>query len=437
MQFDVLESSMTGKVLVNKEIVGFGLLLDGCNVDGGLFSLIDNGSVLCKYKNTVQANGYYFTTSNPSEQDTLVPVRWVVKAQTGGNNINRSWIQVAASGWQYGSLGETIPLSQLAYELPIFRGKKIVVDNQQIWPAIISATSGGIEWAIGLSCCIIMARLGWLSFVRVCFLCCSCFDIIAAMASTIGFYLFGFNRAAAENGLILWLQLTFAAGIYWFEAQVVYVFMVYGLQFWLITTIKDLFIYQMPWSAIVLDLFPSIGTVTVLFGACILLFRRKALSRARQLVLSDMKRYNAAWASVQDAEGASEMLNELEQVVSSVSLHVKGSDVPRQFNCAQGQLSATKAALQCTCPVKSLDQLFVQAMCIHPILLHKAKAWAAKSNGCFPAVVKVNETCTQKEFVTLETAESNSNISIKFAKIKSVTRALEKLGRSYRQVRDL
>ncbi len=447
VQLDVLESSMNGKGFANKEIVGFGLLLDGCNVDGGLFSWIDNGSALCKYNNTVQANGYYFTTSDPSEQDTLVPVRWVVKAQTAGNNINRS-IQVAASGWQYGSLGETIALSQLAYELPIIRGKKIVVDNRQIWPAMISAASGGIEWAFGLSCCILMARLGWLSFVRVCFVCCSFFDVVVVIVSTIGFYLLGFNRAAAENWMVVLSQLTLAAGIYWFEAQMVYVFIVYGLQFWLITIIRDLIIYQRPWTELVLDLFPSIGTVTVLFGACILLFRRKALSRARQLVLSDLNRYNAAWASVQESEGASEMLSKLKQVVSSVS-HLQRCEAPRQFNGVGEQSSEakatypsstmpiTKTALECACPVKSLDQLFMQAMCIHPILLHKAKAWAVKSNGCFPAVVKVNETCTQKEFITLDTAESNSNISIKFAKIKSVTRALEKVGRSYGQVRVL
>ncbi len=451
MQIDVLASSISGKGLVNDVFVSFGLMLDGCNVDGGLFSLIDNGSALCNFNKTVYANGYYFTTSDPSEQDTLVPVRWVVKALTGSSIINSSWIQVAASGWQFGSFGEKIPLSQLAYELPIVRGKTIVVDNRQVWPVMISAVSGGIEWAFGLSCCIIFARLGWFSWVRVCFVCCASFDVVVVLASTIRHYSLGFNRAATESWVSLWSQLTWAAGIYWFEVQLVYVFIVYGLQFWLITAIKGLVIYQRPWSDTGLDLLPSVGTITFSFGICILLFRRKALSRARKLVFSDMNRYNAAWASVQDAEGAPEMLSELEQVVSSVS-HIKGCAAPRQFNFVKKQscgaktihasetVSIVQTALECTSstfPVKSLDQLFVQAMCIHPILLHKAKAWAAQCNGCFPALVKVSETSTHKEFINLVTVESNSKISIKFAKIKSVTRSLEKLGRSYGQVRKL
>ncbi len=448
VQLDVLASSISGKGLAKDEFVSFGLIMDGCDVDGGLFSLIDNGDALCHYNKTVNANGYYFTTSDSSEQDTSVPVRWVVKARTV---INSSWIQVSASGWQFGSLGETIPHSQLAYELPIIRGKKIVVDNRRVWPAMLSAAAGGIEWAIGLSCCIIFARLGWFSLVRVCFVCCASFDVVVVFVCIIGYYSLGFNRAATENWLSVWSQLTFAAGIYWYEAQMVYVFIVYGLQYFLMTAINDLVIYQRPWTATVLDLFPSIGTVTFSFGVCILIFRRKALSRARKLVLSDMNRYNAAWASVQEAEGAPQMLSELEKVVSSVS-HVKGCEAPRQFNYDKEQLcepkeirpsgtvSFDKTPLECacsSCPVRSLDQLFVQALCVHPILLHKAKAWATKSNGCFPAVVKVNETCNQKEFVTLDTVESNAKISMKFAKIKSVSRALEKLGRSYGQVREL
>jgi hypothetical protein len=448
LHLDVLASSIPGKSLVNGEIAGFGLVMNGCNVEGGLFSLIDNGSAVCKYGKTVQANGYYFITSDPSEQDTLIPVRWVVRAQTASSsNINSSWVQVAASGWQFGSFGENVPLPQLSYELPIIRGKMIVVDSRPIWPAMISAASGRLEWAVGLFCCIIMARLGWFSFVRICFICCACFDVMVAIVSTFGFYYLGFNRSATENWLNVWSQLTLAIGIIWFEAQMVYVFIVYGLQFWLITTIKDLFIYQRPWTDTVLELFASIGTVTICFGIFILFFRRKALDRARKLVLSDMNRYNAAWTRVQDAEKATEMLSELEKVVFSVS-SVIGRQ-PRQFTCVGEHSSEAKAshpsnmmdivktALECTGPVKSLDQLFVQAMCTHPILLHKTKDWAAKSNGCFPAMVTGGETCNQKEFVTLQAVESNSNISIKFAKVKSVTRALEKLGRSYGQVRML
>ena len=57
MRLDVLASSIAGKDFVNGKIVDFGLVLDGCNVDGGLFSFIDNGSAICNYEKTVQANG--------------------------------------------------------------------------------------------------------------------------------------------------------------------------------------------------------------------------------------------------------------------------------------------------------------------------------------------------------------------------------------------
>ena len=36
-------------------------------------------------------------------------------------------------------------------------------------------------------------------------------------------------------------------------------------------------------------------------------------------------------------------------------------------------------------PVRSLDQLYVQALCLHPILLRKTRAWAAASAGASAA----------------------------------------------------
>ena len=74
--------------------------------------------------------------------------------------------------------------------------------------------------------------------------------------------------------------------------------------------------------------------------------------------------------------------------------------------------------------VASLDQLFAQAACLHPLLCNKVSAWALSSGGLFP---------TKKhppQFVPLPLTrhEGRQAAEIKFAKLKSVSCAIEKVG---------
>lgn len=70
-----------------------------------------------------------------------------------------------------------------------------------------------------------------------------------------------------------------------------------------------------------------------------------------------------------------------------------------------------------------------QAMCLDPILLGKVQAWAAASNGCFPAL-------GDDGFVRYQQYDEDKvKASIRWAKIKSVDRAIEKVVRVYAQVR--
>ena len=81
-------------------------------------------------------------------------------------------------------------------------------------------------------------------------------------------------------------------------------------------------------------------------------------------------------------------------------------------------------------PIKSLDQLFVQASCLHPILLKKVKTWAKASGGCF---LCRGSPC----FIKISDLPENSLLSVKWAKLKSMSRAVEKVYRIYGKVRFL
>ena len=74
--------------------------------------------------------------------------------------------------------------------------------------------------------------------------------------------------------------------------------------------------------------------------------------------------------------------------------------------------------------VDSLDQLFAQAACLHPVLREKVRVWALASGGLFPT------TDHPPRFVPLAASGPGSGPApdVKFAKLKSVSRAIEKVG---------
>jgi hypothetical protein len=84
--------------------------------------------------------------------------------------------------------------------------------------------------------------------------------------------------------------------------------------------------------------------------------------------------------------------------------------------------------LDITNPVDSLDQLFVQASCVHPILLQKVKSWAKESGGCFPSKGGAG-------FVKFSEIPEQFSFGVRWAKLKSISRAIEKVYRIYNKVR--
>ena len=70
-----------------------------------------------------------------------------------------------------------------------------------------------------------------------------------------------------------------------------------------------------------------------------------------------------------------------------------------------------------------------QAACLHPLLLRKVQAWARASGGGFPLA------SGRGYMAYARAAEADPAPELKFARVKSVPRAIEKVVRAYTQVR--
>jgi transposase len=230
-------------------------------------------------------------------------------------------------------------------------------------------------------------------------------------------------------------------------------------------------------SALFVDL---ADTLCMFLFAVFQCWRWRAVYRARRLLLTDRVRYDAIWASVlQDAESKRNCSEDggwlLELSAVTDALLLPRDVVPRQRTCSQAKsklgfvgkglvilrtISGSSIPVSSVSyphdhafnmdhaePVKSLDQLYSQAVCMHPILVSKVRVWAAASGGCFKAAdgssrfVGVGEHSQPAGvFERVQSAsvwprrEQLEQDAVDFAKVKSVARSVEKLVRSYRRV---
>ena len=103
------------------------------------------------------------------------------------------------------------------------------------------------------------------------------------------------------------------------------------------------------------------------------------------------------------------------------------SNTTRLFATTDGEGEEEWQDLPCTVDpqrfVDSLDQLFAQAACLHPVLRDKVRVWAMASGGLFPT------TEHPPRFLPLAAPGRcpGSAAEVKFAKLKSVSRAIEKV----------
>jgi hypothetical protein len=300
------------------------------------------------------------------------------------------------------------------------------------------------------------------------------------VVAAVGFRTLGDWRNEAQSWLVLLPQTALLLGVLLFEASIVRVFALYAASVAATSGVIVGLVYGgSAASAVAAAVGPSPAMACVLLDIIILAFRTRARQHARRLVQVDQGRYRHAWTLVHQASGASRWIRDLADLVAELSARCP-SAAPRQLvnlpspgplarrpskgdntrvtspgradRTPGAETSRTRIVRTVSIAdvagdvddgrrVGSLDQLYVQALCLHPILLRKTRAWAAASAGSFAA-----RGSAPGDQVGLATTggggggeefgrEAEALVQVRFAGIKSVSRAVEKAVRSYAQVR--
>mmetsp|Transcript_74915 Transcript_74915/g.200976 ORF Transcript_74915/g.200976 Transcript_74915/m.200976 type:complete len:564 (-) Transcript_74915:54-1745(-) len=438
------------------------------------------------------ADGYFFDLSPGSGPAGNDPTQWLVEAWSYPEI--GEWQQVGASVWR--SNGDGVVLFPfLSFDgRPPMPGhsnctdqRRVRVDMRPSWPGIVLWV---VDNAISAAGWILFATSGMVGarpMSQATFL--GLFAIKSALesASAIGYHFFhamddgtgssgaarsltdGGDGAAGREAIGSWLyavpnaMLTLL--VWWRERRAAYHIGAYGALLIACIVIRDEVLYRDSQNLAV-NVALSFSFTALLLAAILLICRHYVLRRARALVKGDWNRYNDLWNSLSaPGQPTEQMLRELTAVASTIPK--APPDLIRQFQrqrldslewpCSASSARAFVAGPNPSDPVRSLDQLFLQAYVLHPILLTKVKCWAAASEGCFLRLPDSRSSISSLEDSSSAVAPGVGHPGapprreggrkryvrwsealeepwrIKWGKIKSLSRSIEKVSRVYHQ----
>ena len=195
------------------------------------------------------------------------------------------------------------------------------------------------------------------------------------------------------------------------------------------------------------------------FSLSVTFCHRLVREKARTLVLEDKLAYDILWNKIAQESLAQSDLQCLYRLAESVRCNKVQTDL-RQHNasfvtgrehillqmlpsahfrrlkraaCVIGISTEMFNIQEINARVNSLDQLFAQACCLHPLLIRKTKEWALKSEGCVLTTYR-KDGQPQKQYTLYSSAQGKHGVHIHWCKVKSLQRSIEKIVRAYGKV---
>ena len=363
-------------------------------------------------------NGYYFETGQ--SPPGLDPVRWVVEALADGG----AWHAVGASAWRIRTDGTFALYPWLPRAVREARDATVVVDHRPRWPWFVLWAGEPLMIASICYSTVLLALIGqreWARYSWLIYFVVGSVGIFAAACELIR------NGELREGGCALLFALplvTLGLGVALVERLLVQVFLAYSTVGMAAHLVQDC-VYGFDSGAYLATILPSqyLGVAIIMLG--MLLFKSIVFWRAFRLLSHDEGRYNLVWTGVVECGSELRGLLAVLQEVAALARRCNPA-VPRQLNrlhcntvprryswgwssllCHLGRErdgwkvreptdedgnwdpwgTGIEGALDPCWPLDSMDQLFLQAQCLHPILIRKVQAWGLQSGGFFRCAV--------------------------------------------------
>ena len=464
--FKILGLRDSARPVTAANVISFGLLSNDCRAQQMNAVTFTNNSICTKYSSKVLANGYFFVIDGPTNLD---PVRWMVEA--GGDN-NTPLQLVGASEWRMFGDNSLEFFPQMSAELPEDEGFEHDVDYRPSWQWIfdwylVDSTDG-----IGFFCCFVLAVLGKNKLVKPVWILFFVSSTVMIGVASLGYVTTGQARSAISCLLEMVPVVIFIIGILFWETHIIKLMFVCSFSFVVCLSLTNTLVYEDSIYFAINSVIQSAATVSFLFAVVVYVSRRRALHQAGKMASLDKNQYDLVWSKIMSS--TCNIKQQLTRIKSEENMHSKSSVVSlvcrqysRQYNrrflaniheeklipvqrrtsiltqlflthtlkqdsshsvSSMLEINRWEEGSQDLCnPINSLEQLFVQASCLHPFLLEKVKGWALTSCGCFSRL-------ESNSFAKYAESLVDPSLRFRWAKVKSVSRALEKVHRIYGQV---
>uniref|UniRef100_A0A7S0W7E2 Uncharacterized protein n=1 Tax=Hemiselmis tepida TaxID=464990 RepID=A0A7S0W7E2_9CRYP len=405
-----------------------------------------NGAVTIQYNGYRDMNGWYFTTG--PDNPYYDPVVFVFEGSRNGY----SWDLLSSSTWN--TLNSTINFRShpfdsaeiVGHNTPLERRKAVSFDMMPSMLAHALTIGDPILFCLGLTsaiCCGFFGMERWAKF-------CIILPVVLSGAFHVGvgvaLYDTGMELASIPHFLLfLWLMLTASCFQWWerWSTQLVcistggqLISMGLGVGFFGMSHVPGLAASNDIGSSEAdpfrwVDL--TAGVFLTVFGTMILVLRWKAVGVSWWSIRKDKKTYDGVWMDLmlQDPTFPS-AVSKLREAVQWVQQTVGVNPVVRQRCEVQGAMGITRME-----PLTSLDTLYNQAAGAELVLRDKVIFWADASKGLFPLQKDRSLDRGQsfdggeQTWIRVNGQDIDSMEMVKWPKIKTPERAIEKLMRSY------
>ena len=408
------------------------------------------------------ANGYFFVSgSNFLAQD---PIRWVVEVSSDNGS---TWTPVGASVWRIDPDGVLDLHPDLPYATPLLApgairtqlqadvgtGTEVRADERPPLSWGLTQVALNVYYPLGFLTFALLGLFGQARLIRAAWLTLLVVDGIfnTAGVAEIAFSEPSMWREAVETCLYLICWSVLINGSIFYERKFILVLFVYSLVTMVMVSSSELSLYKRHWNDVLLQQLTSLTFVALIFCTAAFIFRKRASARAQNVIVADRHRYDAAWDVIKADPAAGLVLSSMSDETRRM---MQGADQvarqvirlePREELASLRTANSWMRAATCLLPgylrplhhrkwgkpVQSLDQLYVQAWCLNPILRRKVQKWALQSNGCF-AVRRLNG---EVAFISFAQVKDNESVGmVRWPNVKSTSRAIEKLVRVYDQV---
>ncbi|EKX30866.1 hypothetical protein GUITHDRAFT_122928 [Guillardia theta CCMP2712] len=427
-------------------VSNFSLMLDSCNQRSPASTKTVNNTLYFFFAPPAEANGWHFSL-NPDKQlagyDPIAFNLSILEQPVGSGEEVGSVSGKAWKDWTSFSCRER-PGMGVCKEGEAYRGARMSFSVQFLLPKIIAAIFSFVQPLVCVLA-VVTARLGYRRVPKTMF---------ASMFHVIG--VFEISHAFLDTDVLapylFWGIGDFSFGmVIEFREQ----YMMTVLPFYCIFTSCGGVALYTQWfrSPPTVDTFGYSNYLLLAYWLYLTIGRQFLLHRAFNNVKSELLKYNDLWQSLSSSQTSRLTLERIGQLVSQVQVpttlvqsRVHDPDSPLESSSSplewmlrrsQGGSSSLRVPSKSVWPlskdprVVSLDQLYAQAVFADPIFRKKVQELAEESRGLFPALPHGFNGSV--ECIGWREAKEDEELQqrIRWAPMKSVDRAVEKLVRSY------